>query len=141
MEPTLGRRRILWGAAAALLLAGCSAEKEPDEAAIRQALEHMHQGWAAELRKDQNAKTPDFYRGLPNVNLAFEAKLSLRFTSIRKLGCTRPPDDRVGFICRAVVGASVAGQVPVLQNIQGRFIQDFSGGWTVRDLVVLNPAG
>ncbi|HEX9466730.1 MAG TPA: hypothetical protein VGB82_29365 [Alphaproteobacteria bacterium] len=137
MQPE--RRRVL-GAVLALLAAGCSAEKEPDEAAIREAIERLHQDWAAQRRKDQKAQTPDLFRRLPNVNLAFEADLALRITSVRKIDCKRPPGGELGYVCRAVIGASIAGRAPVLQNIQGRFMQG-GGGWLARDVVVLDPAG
>ena len=133
------RRRSLLGGAMAILMAGCSAEKEPDEAAIREALERVHQDWAAALRKDQKAQVPDLFRGLPNVNLAFEANLALRITSVRKLGCKPAPGVLLGHVCRAVVGASLAGRQPLLQNIEGRFLLGVNG-WTVRDVVVLDPA-
>jgi hypothetical protein len=133
------RRRVL-GAALALFAAGCSAEKEPDEAAIREAIERLHQDWATQRRKDQQAQTPDLFRRLPNVNLAFEADLALRITSVRKIDCKRPPGGELGHVCRAVVGASVAGRAPVLQNIQGRFVRGVNG-WTARDVIVLDPAG
>jgi hypothetical protein len=130
-----GRRRFL-GAALALALARCSSDPEPDDAAIRQAIERLHQDWVSEIRKNQQTQTPDLFRGLPNVNLAFEASLNLRITSVRKLRCEHPPGILAGYVCLAVVGASVAGQPAVLQNIQGRFVR---GGttWIVHDLVVL----
>lgn len=118
------------------LLAACSGEKEPDEAALRQAVERMHQEWVAERRKDQKAQVPDLYRRLPNVNLAFEANLALRITSVRKASCKRTGDTRLGHVCRVVVGASLAGRPPVIQNLEGRFVQGLNG-WHVRDLVVL----
>lgn len=119
------------------LLASCSGEKEPDEAALREAVERMHQEWVAERRKDHRAQVPDLYRRLPNVNLAFEANLALRITSVRKASCMRTGDTRLGHVCRVVVGASLAGRAPVLQNLEGRFVQGLNG-WHVRDLVVLD---
>jgi len=138
----LGRRRFL-GTAIAGAVAGCSREPEPDETAIRQAIERLHEEWAAELRKDQQsrqAQIPELFRGPPNVNLAFEASLQLRITSVRKIRCDPAPNGELGYVCVAVVGASVAGQAPVLQNIQGRFVR---GGtkWLVHDLVVLKTGG
>ena len=133
----LCRRRFL-GVGMALVLAGCSGEGEPDDAAIRQAIERVHQDWVARRRKDQKAQTPELFRGLPNVNLAFEADLALRITSVRKLDCRRPPDGALGYVCRAVIGASVAGRPTLLQNIEGRFVRGGSG-WLVHDLVVINP--
>jgi hypothetical protein len=133
----LARRRVLIGATLASLLAGC-ADPEPDEAAIREALERLHRDWAAERRKDQQAKVPDLFRELPNVNLAFEANLALRITSVRKISCKRAPGIQIGHVCRVVVGASVAGRPPVLQNVQGRFVQG-STGWYARDVIVLDP--
>lgn len=121
----------------ALLLAGCSAEKEPDEAALREAVERMHNEWAVERLKDRQAQVPDLYRRLPNVNLAFEANLALRITSVRKVSCKRTGDQRLGHLCRVVVGASLAGRPPVIQNLEGRFVQGLNG-WHVRDLVVLD---
>jgi hypothetical protein len=138
----LGRRRVL-GAAIAVAVAGCSREPEPDETAIRQAIERLHQDWAAELRKDQKnqqAQIPELFRGPPNINLAFEASLQLRITSVRKIRCDPAPNGDLGYVCVAVIGASVAGQAPVLQNVQGRFVR---GGtkWLVHDLVVLKTGG
>lgn len=135
----LGRRHVC-AAAVALFLVGCSGEKEPDEAAIREAIMRLHDDWATQRRKDQQAQTPELFRRLPNVNLAFEADLALRITSVRKIDCKRPSGGEVGYVCRAVVGASIAGRAPVLQNIQGRFMQGGSS-WVVRDVVVLDPAG
>ncbi len=137
-----GRRRFL-AAALAAALARCSREPEPDEAAIRQAIERLHEDWAAEVRKaqkTQQAQIPELFRAPPNVNLAFEASLELRITSVRKIRCDPAPNGEIGYVCVAVVGASVAGQAPVLQNIQGRFVR---GGtkWLVHDLVVLSTAG
>jgi len=127
-------RRGAW-LVALLLVAACSSEKEPDEAAMRQAVERMHNEWVAERRKDQKTQVPDLYRRLPNVNLAFEANLALRITSVRKVSCKRTGDERLGHMCRVVVGASLAGRAPVLQNMEGRFVQGLNG-WHVRDLVV-----
>ena len=121
----------------AFLLAGCSGEKEPDEAALREAVERMHNEWVAERRKDQKAQVPDLYRRLPNINLAVEANLALRITSVRKVSCKRTGDQRLGHLCRVVVGASLAGRTPVIQNLDGRFVQGLNG-WHVRDLVVLD---
>ena len=133
-------RRGFLGAALAAALAGCSREPEPDDAAIRQALERIHDEWVAERVKDRRARPPALFRGLPNVDLAFEASLELRITSVRKVRCDPAPSGQLGFVCVAVVGASVAGRAPVLQNVQGRFVR---GGtkWLVHDLVVLNPGG
>jgi len=131
----LARRRFLM--ALAFSVAACSGEKEPDEAAIREAVERLHRDWVAQRRKDQKAQTPDLFRGLPNVNLAFEADLALRITSVRKIDCKSPPGGALGYQCRAVVGASVAGRPPVLQNVEGRFVRGGSG-WLVHDLVVLD---
>lgn len=132
-----GRRRFL-GAAMALAMAGCSREPEPDEAAIRQAIERIHQDWVAERLKDKQAKPPDLFKGVPNVDLAFEASLEMKITSVRKVRCDPAPSGQLGYVCVAVVGASVAGRAPVLQNVQGRFVR---GGtkWLVHDLVVLKP--
>jgi hypothetical protein len=119
-------------------LGACSGEKEPDEAAMREAVERMHNEWVAERRKDrqaQQAQIPDLYRRLPNVNLAFEANLALRITSVRKVSCKRTGDTRLGHVCRVVVGASLAGRAPVIQNMEGRFVHGLNG-WHVRDLVV-----
>lgn len=130
-------------AALVLLLAACGKDGEPDEAALREAIERMHNEWVAERRKDQKAQVPDLYRRLPNVNLAFEANLALRVTSVRKVSCKRTGDERLGHVCRVVVGASLAGRPPVLQNLDGRFVRGVNG-WHVRDLVVLdvsNPGG
>jgi hypothetical protein len=127
-------------AAAIVLLAACSGEKEPDEAAIREAIVRLHDDWAAQRRKDQKAQTPDLFRRLPNVNLAFEADLALRITTVRKIDCKRPPGGELGYLCRAVVGASIGGRAPVLQNIQGRFMQGGTS-WVARDVVVLDPSG
>jgi len=129
-------RRGAWLIPAFLLMA-CSAEKEPDEVALREAVERMHQEWVAERRKDRQAQVPDLYRRLPNVNLAFEANLALRITSVRKVSCKRTGDQRLGHLCRVVVGASLAGRAPVIQNLEGRFVQGLNG-WHVRDLVVLD---
>jgi hypothetical protein len=129
-------RRGAWFLAV-LFLAGCSAEKEPDEAALREAVERMHNEWVAERLKDRQAQVPDLYRRLPNVNLAFEANLALRITSVRKVSCKRTGDQRLGHLCRVVVGASLAGRPPVIQNMEGRFVQGLNG-WHVRDLVVLD---
>ncbi|MBM3540261.1 MAG: hypothetical protein FJX55_20865 [Alphaproteobacteria bacterium] len=118
------------------LLAACAAEKEPDDGALREAVERMHNEWVAERRKDQKAQVPDLYRRLPNVNLAFEANLALRITSVRKVSCKRTGDTRLGHVCRVVVGASLAGRAPVTQNLEGRFVRGLNG-WHVRDLVVL----
>ena len=118
-----------------ILLAACSGEKEPDEAAMREAVERMHTEWVAERRKDQKTQVPDLYRRLPNVNLAFEANLALRITSVRKISCRRTGDERLGHVCRVVVGASLAGRAPVIQNMEGRFVHGLNG-WHVRDLVV-----
>lgn len=142
MMPT-SRRQVLGAALVIMALAGCSSDSEPDDAAIRQAIERLHDNWAAEERKDQRnreAQVPELFRGPPNVNLAFEASLEMRVTSVRKLRCARPPDGQIGYVCLAVVGASVAGQAPVLQNIQGRFVRGGTG-WIVHDLVVLKAGG
>lgn len=136
-----GRRRCLGALLAlALVLAGCSQEHEPDDAAIRQAIEQLHQNWVAERLKDRRAQPPDFIRGLPNINLAFEASLELQITSVRKVRCDPAPDGQLGYVCVVVVGASVAGRAPVLENVRGRFVR---GGtrWLVHNLVVLNPGG
>lgn len=137
-----GRRRFL-AAAVAVAVAACSREPEPDEAAIREAIERLHQEWAAELRKGQQtqqAQIPELFRAPPNVNLAFEASLELRITSVRKIRCDPAPSGELGYVCVAVVGASVAGRAPVLQNIQGRFVR---GGtkWLVHDLVAVKTGG
>jgi hypothetical protein len=129
-------RRSVW-LLLLFLFAGCSSEKEPDEAALREAVERMHQEWVTERRKDQKTQTPDLYRRLPNVNLAFEANLALRITSVRKVSCKRTGDERLGHVCRVVVGASLAGRPPVIQNLEGRFVQGLNG-WHVRDLVVFD---
>jgi len=136
-------RRAVLAAAIALAVTGCSREPEPDEAAIREAIERLHQEWSAEVRKAQKiqqAQIPELFRSPPGVNLAFEASLELRVTSVRKIRCDPAPGGDLGYVCVAVVGASVAGRAPVLQNIQGRFVR---GGtkWLVHDLVVLNAAG
>jgi hypothetical protein len=123
--------------ALALLLAACGGDGEPDEPALREAIERMHNEWVAERRKDQKTQVPDLYRRLPNVNLAFEANLALRITSVRKVSCKRTGDERLGHLCRVVVGASLAGRPPVLQNLDGRFVRGVNG-WHVRDLVVLD---
>lgn len=123
----------------ALGLAACGAEKEPDEAALAQALDRMHQEWAVERRNNQKTQVPDLYRRLPNVNLAFEANLALRITSVRKVWCKRTGDEKLGYNCRVVVGASLAGRPPVIQNIEGRFVEGLNG-WIARDVVVLDPA-
>jgi hypothetical protein len=131
-----GRRRC-FGAplALALVLAGCSPEHEPDEAAIRQAIEQLHQDWVAERLKDQRAHPPSLF-----PDLAFEASLEFQITSVRKVRCDRAPDGQIGYVCVAVVGASVGGRAPVLENVQGRFVR---GGtrWLVHNLVVLTPSG
>jgi hypothetical protein len=124
-------------AALALILAGCGGDGEPDDAAVREAIERMHNEWVAERRKDQKTQVPDLYRRLPNVNLAFEANLALRITSTRKVSCKRTGDERLGHLCRVVVGASLAGRPPVIQNLDGRFVRGVNG-WHVRDLVVLD---
>ncbi len=127
----------------ALFLAACGGDGEPDEPALREAIERMHNEWVAERRKDQKTQVPDLYRRLPNVNLAFEANLALRVTSVRKVSCKRTGDERLGHNCRVVVGASLAGRPPVLQNLDGRFVRGVNG-WHVRDLTVLdvsNPGG
>ena len=129
-------RRVLCAALAALL-AGCSGDREPEDADIGEAIERMHREWAQAQRRGQKSQVPELLRGLPNVNLAFEANLALRITSVRKLGC-KHATLRFGFVCRAVVGASMAGRPPVLQNIQGRFVLG-SDGWHARDVVVLDP--
>jgi hypothetical protein len=121
----------------ALLLVACSGDGEPDEPALREAIERMHNEWVAERRKDQKTQVPDLYRRLPNVNLAFEANLALRITSVRKVTCKRTGDERLGHLCRVVVGASLAGRPPVLQNLDGRFVRGVNG-WHVRDLTVLD---
>jgi hypothetical protein len=121
----------------ALALLACSAEKEPSEAEITQAIERMHREWAAERRKDQKTQVPDLYRRLPNVNLAFEANLALRIASVRKVWCKRAGDEKLGYNCRVVVGASLAGRPPVIQNVEGRFVQGLNG-WIARDVVVLD---
>ncbi len=136
-------RRALLAAAIALAATGCSREPEPDEAAIREAIERLHQEWSAEVRKAQKiqqAQIPELFRSPPGVNLAFEASLELRVTSVRKIRCDPAPGGDLGYVCVAVVGASVAGRAPVLQNIQGRFVR---GGtkWLVHDLVVLSTGG
>jgi len=125
--------------ALALLFAACSGDGEPDDAALREAIERMHNEWVAERRKDQKTQVPDLYRRLPNVNLAFEANLALRITSVRKVSCKRTGDERLGHICRVVVGATLAGRPPVIQNLDGRFVRGVNG-WHVRDLVVLDVA-
>lgn len=138
-----GRRQFLGAALIIAALARCSSDSEPDAAAIRQAIERLHQNWVAEQRKDQQnrqAQVPELFRGPPNVNLAFEASLEMRITSVRKLRCEQPSGGQIGYVCLAVVGASVAGQAPVLQNIQGRFVRGGSG-WIVHDLVVLKAGG
>ncbi|HTY69185.1 MAG TPA: hypothetical protein VMH36_21210 [Alphaproteobacteria bacterium] len=136
-------RRAVLAAAIALAVTGCSREPEPDEAAIREAIERLHQEWSAEVRKAQKiqqAQIPELFRSPPGVNLAFEASLELRVTSVRKIRCDPAPGGDLGYVCVAVVGASVAGRAPVLQNIQGRFVR---GGtkWLVHDLVVLSTGG
>jgi hypothetical protein len=136
-------RRALLTGAILLAVTGCSREPEPDEAAIREAIERLHQEWSAEVRKAQKvqqAQIPELFRSPPGVNLAFEASLELRITSVRKIRCDPAPNGDLGHVCLAVVGASVAGRAPVLQNIQGRFVR---GGtrWLVHDLVVLSTAG
>jgi hypothetical protein len=118
---------------------GCSSEKEPTEPEITQAIERMHQEWAVERRQNQKAQVPDLYRRLPNVNLAFEANLALRITSVRKVWCKRSGDEKLGYNCRVVVGASLAGRSPVIQNIEGRFVQGLNG-WIARDVMVLEGA-
>ncbi|MBV8537902.1 MAG: hypothetical protein JO128_20060 [Alphaproteobacteria bacterium] len=138
----MGRRCFL-GTALAVAVAGCSREPEPDEAAIREAVERLHQDWSAEVRKAQKiqqAQIPELFRSPPGVNLAFEASLEMRITSVRKIHCDPAPGGELGYVCVAVVGASVAGRAPVLQNIQGRFVR---GGtkWLVHDLVVLKTGG
>lgn len=131
--------------ALALILAACGGDSEPNDAGLREAIERMHNEWVAERRKDQKTQVPDLYRRLPNVNLAFEANLALRITSVRKVSCKRTGDERLGHVCRVVVGASLAGRPPVIQNLDGRFVRGVNG-WHVRDLVVLDvstppPAG
>ena len=134
-----GRRNFL-AAVLALAVTGCSREPEPDDAAIRQAIERVHQGWVAARLKDRGAQPPPVCRGLPNVDLAFEASLELEITSVRKVRCDPAPSGQLGYVCIAVVGASVSGRAPVLQNVQGRFVR---GGteWLVHDLIVLKPGG
>lgn len=131
--------RGVLGALLSLALFACASEKEPSDAEIAQAIERMHQEWAVERRKDQKAQVPDLYRRLPNVNLAFEANLALRITSVRKVWCKRTTDEKLGFNCRVVVGASLAGRSPVVQNVEGRFVQGLNG-WIARDVIVLDAA-
>lgn len=133
----MGAWQALAGVLLAAALAACAAEKEPDEAALAQALDRMHQEWAAERRTNQKTQVPDLYRRLPNVNLAFEANLALRITSVRKVWCKRTGDEKLGFNCRVVVGASLAGRPPVIQNIEGRFVEGLNG-WIARDVVVID---
>lgn len=127
------------GVVLSLALVACASEKEPTDAEIAQAIERMHQEWAVERRKDQKAQVPDLYRRLPNVNLAFEANLALRITSVRKVWCKRTTDEKLGFNCRVVVGASLAGRPSVVQNVEGRFVQGLNG-WIARDVIVLDAA-
>lgn len=132
-------RRGALGVLLSLALVACASEKEPTDAEIAQAIERMHQEWAVERRKDQKAQVPDLYRRLPNVNLAFEANLALRITSVRKVWCKRTTDEKLGYNCRVVVGASLAGRPPVIQNVEGRFVQGLNG-WIARDVIVLDAA-
>jgi hypothetical protein len=132
------RRACLWCVAfLALTVAGCSAEKEPDEAAIREAVERIHREFINEQRRDHAAKAPELMRRLPNVNLAFDANLALRVTSVRKLGCKRP-EKALGYVCRVVIGVSVAGRVPTLQNFEARFVRG-TDGWQAREIELLDP--
>jgi len=131
-------RACLWCAAfLALTIVGCSAEKEPDEAAIREAVERIHREFINEQRRDHAAKAPELMRRLPNVNLAFDANLALRVTSVRKLGCKRP-EKALGYVCRVVIGVSVAGRVPTLQNFEARFVRG-TDGWQAREIELIDP--
>ncbi len=132
-------RRLILGAALAAGLLGCSAEKEPDEAAIREAVERIHREYITEQRRDHQAKMPELVRGLPNVNLAFEANLALRVTSVRKLRCARATA-ALGHVCRVVIGVSVAGRPPILQNFEARFVRG-TDGWQAREITLLDGSG
>jgi hypothetical protein len=132
------RRALTW--CAMLLASGltaCSSEKEPDEAAIREAVERIHREYINEQRRDHAAKAPELMRRLPNVNLAFDANLALRVTSVRKLGCTRATK-ALGYMCRVVVGVSVAGRPPTLQNFEARFVRG-TDGWQAREIELIDP--
>jgi hypothetical protein len=131
------RARPWCAALLALAIAACSAEKEPDEAAIREAVERIHREYINEQRRDHAARAPELMRRLPNVNLAFEANLALRVTSARKLGCSRATK-ALGYVCRVVVGVSVAGRPPTLQNFEARFVRG-TDGWQARDIELLDP--
>ncbi len=132
--------RCLLGALALLLVVGCGGDPEPDDAAIREAIERLHGEWAAERRRDQKAQVPELFRRFPNVNLAFEANLALRVTSARKVSCRRTGDERLGHVCKVVVAASLAGRPAMIQNMEARFVRGVDG-WHVRDVVVFDVSG
>jgi hypothetical protein len=140
LSPHRTFRRGLAGIFLALLLTACSSDAEPDNAAIGEAIERMHREWSAERRKDQRTQTPELFRRLPNVNLAFEANLALRITSVRKVSCKRTGDQRLGHVCLVVIAASLAGRPPVIQNMEGRLVRG-TDGWQVRDITVLEAPG
>ena len=120
-------------------LAACSGDPEPDDAALREAIQRMHTEWSgAERRNTPPAEVPEFYRRMPNVNLSYEARFALQSVSVRKILCRPAGPNISGFNCRAVVSASMAGRQPILQNIEGRFFKN-TAGWQVRDLTVAAP--
>jgi hypothetical protein len=61
----------------------------------------------------------------------------LRVTAVRKLGCNRAAK-ALGYVCRVVVGVSVAARPPVLQNFEARFVRG-TDGWQAREIELLDP--
>jgi hypothetical protein len=132
-------RRLVLSVMLAAAMAACSTEKEPDENAIREAVERIHREYITEQRRNHATKTPELFQRLPNVNLAFEANLALRVTSVRKLHCQRATKV-LGHMCRVVIGVSVAGRPPTLQNFEARFVRG-TDGWQARDITLLEGSG
>lgn len=121
---------------ALLALAACHGE--PDELAIQSSLEQMHQEWAAQQRQRREAQLPQGpIKGLPRVDLGFEAKLTLRITEVRKRHCRPAGGDQLGYVCVADISAEVAGHKPVARTIKGRFVAGWSQ-WVARDVTAVD---
>ncbi len=117
---------------ALLALAACGGE--PDELAIQSSLEQMHQEWAAQQRQRREAtQAQGAFKGLPRVDLGFEASLTLRITEVRKRHCRPAAGDQMGYVCVADISAQIAGRPPVARTIKGRFVAGWSQ-WVARDV-------
>lgn len=123
----------------ALGLGACSGP-EPDELAMRQGLEALHQEWVAQARQTEPAKAPrreeDFVVRI-RPDLGREARYDFQITDLKKLGCQPTNDTRLGYICMVEVKATVAGQPAIERRIRGRFVAD-SSRWFARDVQILD---